>query len=506
METDQRNYSHLLKLSRDIRMLTGINSILNWDQETYMPEDAASIRAEQLKVLEGLLHEKETGRKYTNALSKLIDLKTGKVLSKKISEPQKAALREWRRDYLIAKALPKRFVEDFTKLTSQALHAWHHAKKQDAFQQFAPFLDRIVVMLRKKADYLGYKKHPYDALLNLYEPEMSVAEISPLFAHLRKEITTLLKTIMAKQKVDDSFLKGNFDQEKQMKFGHLILKTINYDLAKGRLDISGHPFSSSSHPTDSRITTRINSHELISNIRSVLHEAGHAFYEMGLPVEHYGSPLCQAISMGMHESQSRWWETRIGLCKGFWEYFLPLLKNQFKGKFDQVTTDQFHRAINKVEPTLIRVEADELTYSLHVILRYELELALIEGSLKVRDLPAAWNAKMKELLGVVPQNNAEGCLQDIHWSMGALGYFPTYTLGNMYGAHMFGAFAQKHPDWEKRIAKGEFQFIKDWLTEAVHQHGRRYTSPELLQKVSGKPFTAEAYTTYLKDKYSKLCR
>lgn len=504
MEQAQKDYNNLHKISRHARVLSGIASVLDWDQETYMPIGGAEIRSSQLETLAGVIHSERTGRKFANALSKLIDIPTGKIKSKGLSASQTAALREWRSDFIKDTALPKKFVEDFAKLTSQAIVAWRDAKKSSTFLHFAPFLDKIISMSRKKADLLGYKDHPYDALLDHYEPNTTTKEISTLFASLKKGIVSLLQQIQKSKQVDDSALHGNFAHEKQLDFGRRLLGDMGYDMKHGRLDLSTHPFSSSSHPSDSRVTTRIHPTSLISNISVVLHEGGHALYEMGLPKEHYGSPLGDAISLGMHESQSRWWETYIGQSKPFWKHYLPLLKHQFPGKLDSIDLDLFYRAINKVEPSFIRVEADEVTYTLHVILRFEMERDLIEGSLSVRDIPKVWNAKMKELLNITPSKDSEGCLQDVHWSMGGIGYFPTYTLGNLYAAHFFEAFAKEHPDWEKRVAKGELTFIKGWLNEAIHRHGRQYSSPELLKKVTGKQFSADAYIKYLTTKYKGI--
>lgn len=504
MDAQQKQYDKLHAISRSARTLEGISSLLDWDHETYMPADATNIRGDQLKEMAGLIHQKKTSRQFVNALGKLIDIDSGHVIAQQLPDQKKAALREWRRDYMIAKALPKRFVGDFAKLTSQAISVWRYAKTNDAFKQFAPYLEKIVNMARRKADYLKYKEHPYDALLDLYEPHLTTNEVAALFGNLRQSISPLLKRILAAKQLDNSFLFGEFPQEQQLQFGHQILKTMHYDLAKGRLDLSAHPFSSAAHPTDSRITTRIHPTSLMSNIFAVIHEAGHALYEMGLPVEEYGTPLGDARSLGVHESQSRFWETLIGHSKPFWKHFLPLLQQQFNGKLDHVTLETFHKAINRVSPSLIRIEADETTYPFHVILRFELERSLIEGSLKVRQLPEAWNAKMQELLHVAPKTNKEGCLQDIHWSMGAFGYFPTYALGTMYAAHLFTAFAKKHPDWEQRVANGELGFIKEWLSHAVYQHGKRYSSKELMEKATGKPFTADAFVEYLTKKYSEL--
>lgn len=503
MSTPEKDYAKLHEISRNARTLAGVASLLEWDQETHMPPDGAAIRAEQLKTLAGIVHKEKTSKKFQQALNKLIDLKTGKVVDG-LNAPQKAALREWRRDFLKDTALPTKFVKDFAKLSSQAQLVWRDAKKENAFHRFAPFLDKIVAMNRKKAEYLGYKNHPYDALLDLYEPEATAEEVGMLFQHLKDAIMDLLKKITSAKQVDDSFLKGNFEKNQQIELGIKVLQDMGYDLKKGRLDISAHPFSSACHPTDSRVTTRIHLDSPISNISVVLHEGGHGMYEMGLPQEHYGSPLGESISLGIHESQSRWWETRIGQSKAFWSYFLPILKEKFKGKFESVTLDQVYKAINKVEPSFIRVEADEVTYPLHVILRFELEKALIEGSLKVRDLPVAWNKKMEELLGIVPPTNREGCLQDIHWSMGSMGYFPTYSLGNMYAGQLFEKFSLDHPDWEKKVSQGNFAFIKEWLSQNIYQHGRRFTPKELIQHVTGKPFTAQPYIEYLNKKYKEI--
>ena len=500
MRNHQEDYSDLHKVSREIRILDGIHSLLDWDQETYMPSGAAPIRAEQFKTLAEIIHKKKTSGPFLKTLSKLVDLKTGKMIAKGLSAAQTAALSEWHRDYKKEKVLPKSFVSNWAQLTSQGVHAWRHAKEQDAFNQFSPYLEKIVGLARKKAEYLGYKSHPYDALLDLYEPGTTYKDLSILFKHLRTELTALLKKIKAQKPVDDSFLFGTFPKEQQLEFGHALLTALGYSSDHGRLDLSSHPFSSAAHPSDSRITTRIHPNSLMSNISAVMHEAGHALYEMGLPQEQYGTPLGDAISLGMHESQSRWWETRIGHSKPFWKHFLPVLKQHFK-TLDDIKLDTFYHALNKVKPGLIRIEADEVTYCLHVILRFELEYALIDGSLKVRDLPEAWNAKMKELLGVVPSNNREGCLQDIHWSMGAIGYFPTYALGNLYAAQLFAAFTKEHADWESRVAKGELLFIKDWLSKAVYQHGRRYSSQELIQLVTKKPISANDYIDYLNNKY-----
>lgn len=492
-------YETLKKLSLNTKRLKGILSLIQWDQETYMPKGASAIRGEEIETLSGIIHREETSKKFGSALSKLIDLKTGDYLQKDIKPEQKAALREWRRDFIQATALPDSFVKAFARLTSEGMIIWQEAKKTNNFKLFLPHLEKVIEMSRKKADLLGYKDHPYDALLDQFEPEMTTKEVSTLFADLRVSLTDLLKRIMKKKEVDDSFLWGKFSHEKQMAFNEILMDALCYDRNRGRLDLAEHPFSSSSHPTDCRITTRIHLPYLMSNIRSVMHEVGHALYEMGLPHDAFGTPLGESVSLGIHESQSRWWETRIGLSKAFWKTYLPPLKEHFKGKLNGVSLDTFARGINKVHPSMIRVEADEVTYSLHVILRFELEKALIEGSLKCKDIPDAWNSKMQEMLGITPKNDAEGCLQDVHWSMGAIGYFPTYSLGNLYMAQFFEAFEKEFPTWESRM--NDLSYMKDWLATNIHRHGRRYSGKELVKRVTGKKFSAAPFVSYLEKKF-----
>jgi len=468
-----------------------------------MPPKGNLVRADQIEVMASLSHSERTSKKFEQALAKLIDLDSGKIKAEGLSVLQKAALREWRRDFVKAIALPNAFVKSFARLTSEALTVWAQARKQNRFSDFAPYLEKIVEMNQQKTELLGYQHHPYDALLDNYEPNTTTAQIETLFKKLKKEITTLLHKILEHKQVDDRCLHGKFSTEKQLKFGRDLLNAMGYDLEKGRLDLSNHPFSMALHPSDSRVTTRIHRTSIFDSLSAVLHEGGHSLYEMGLMPEYYGSPLCEAVSLGIHESQSRLWETRIGQSKAFWKHFLPLLKKEFK-TLEKVSLEQFYRAINKVSPTFIRVEADEVTYSLHVILRFELEKRLIEGSLKVSEIPEAWNQRMQESLGITPENDREGCLQDIHWSMGSFGYFPTYTLGNLYAAHFFEAFEKAFPTWRERVAKGDLLFIKEWLQENIHRHGRLYGSHELVKRIDGKKLSERSYIDYLTTKYGEI--
>jgi len=504
MDQDQKNYQHLLQVSRETQNLKGITSVLEWDRETYMPKGASLVRAEQLGLMASLVHRSQIGKPFLSALSKLIDIESGKLIAKGLSEAQKSAALEWRRQYLEDIKLPEKFVKAFTKLTSEAIHEWAIAKKNNQFPAFSPYLERIVDMVRERAELLGYKKHPYDALLNEYEPYATTQEITGLFATLKPAIARLLKKIQNAPQVENRFLQQKISQPKQMQMALEITDGVGYDRNYGRIDLSAHPFSMSIHPHDSRITTRVNPKAIMENISACLHEFGHSLYEMNMSPEHFGSPLGQHASLGIHESQSRWWETRIGQNKSFWSHFFPKLQKRLKGQWQEISLNDFYRAINRVEPSFIRVEADEVTYTLHVILRFELECALVEGTLRPQDLPEAWGDKMHQYLGITPPSDAEGCLQDVHWSMGGFGYFPTYSLGNLYASHFFTAFEKTHPAWEKKISKGEFAFMRNWLKEEIHQYGRQYTATELAKKVTGKPLSSDAYIHYLQTKYEGI--
>ena len=496
-------YQELWNQSIRVENLSGIASLLDWDQEIYMPEGGAEYRAEQQKTLAGIIHEEKTGAAFSTPLSKLIDLKTGKLLTKALTKKQESAVREWHRDYKIETALPKTFVENFAKLTSEAVTVWRHARINKDFKLFLPYLKKVIEATKQKAEYLGYENHPYDALIDLYDPGLTTAQASSIFKPLKKEVASLLKQITKMTEIDDKPIYAPISKDKQLEFSKKLLKKIGYNFKYGRIDLSTHPFSSGNHPTDSRITTRLNLCNIFSCLSTVLHEAGHSLYAMGLSKKHYGSPLGQSISMGIHESQSRLWETRIGLSLPFVRYILPMLQKDL-GCFNDLDPETLYRAINKVEPSFIRVEADEVTYPLHIILRFELEVALIEGSLDVNELPEAWNQKMKEFFGIIPPDNAKGVLQDIHWAMGGFGYFPTYSFGNLYAAELFNQLIKEYADWDIQITKGNFSFIRNFLHANVYQYGRQYRGPELIKKITGSEFSSDAYIKYLKEKYSKI--
>lgn len=484
-------YAINLKAAR----LRGVMALLGWDKETYIPEGAHDNRSEQIRIMAGLLHEMVTNETYKKALSKVIDLKTGKVKGKPSKDDAINFIR-LREDFIRDTALPVSFVEESAKLTSDANEVWKKAREKKQFKLFEPYLDQIIKMNQQKAKYLGYKEHPYDALLNLYEPGMTTEELKKLFNPLKKTLKELLQKLTRKK---PTLPFKTYSKDLQLSIAEELLIKLPYDLNYGRLDLSTHPFSTAQHPTDSRITTRLHANDPLSNLLTTLHEAGHGLYEMGLDPKHFGTPLCEAVSLGVHESQSRWWETRIGLSKPFWKGFTPILhKNNI---LKDVKHEAIYDYVNYVEPSFIRVEADEVTYPLHVILRFELEVELMEGKIKAKQVPARWNELMKELLGITPENDALGCLQDVHWSIGAMGYFPTYLLGNLFAAQFFETFEKKHPDWQNRVEKLDLKFIVDWLKANIHRHGRRYQSKELIKKVTGKAFSPEPFVKYLTHKH-----
>lgn len=496
----EKSYRALYLHSKKIHTLHSALALLHWDQETYMPKGAIHARSEQIAELSHIIHRYRTNSSFKNPLEKLIDLESAEYLVKGLSRQEKICLREWRREFLRATRLPASFVKEFSELTSQATNIWAHAKKSSSFQLFAPFLEKIVDFNQKKAELLGYEDHPYDALLYSHEPSIGTKRVEALFEALEKELKTILSKITNSPSFETSFLKKKVSDQKQLEIGEMLLSKLPLNPHHSRLDRSIHPFSTAMHPSDSRITTRFISDRFLSNIFAILHEAGHSLYEMGLPSRHFGTPLAEAVSLSIHESQSRWWETLVGQSFAFWQFFYPLLQKKLP-HLEKISLTHFYRAIHEVRPSLIRIEADEVTYCLHVILRFDIEKRLMKKELKVSEIPEAWNAKIQDLLGISPSNDQEGCLQDIHWSLGEFGYFPTYALGNLFAAQFFQSFAKEEPKWEEEISNGKFAPMKKWLEEKIHSQGKSYDAQQLVEKVTGKPLEIAPYCTYLKEKY-----
>ena len=455
---------------------------------------------EQIELIEGLHHKTKTGSRFESALAKLIAIDTGEIVGKDLTGEQIAALRVWRLEYLDDLKLPNAFVKESAKTVSKAKNAWIEAKQKNNYATFAPHLKKVVEQARKKADYLGYKEHPYDALLGIHEPGMTARRLRELFAEL-KPFLTQMTSRLSNRKVDTSCLRGPYPLEKQEKFCHFILKTIGVDPDSTRLDMSEHPFCIGLHPHDVRITMHASTTNLFMAPSAVLHEGGHALYDLGLPAEHFGSPLAECSSIGIHESQSRFFETYIGQGLPFWKHAYPELQKTFPSQLGNTPLDTFYEAINDVRPSLIRVFSDEVSYILHVILRFEIELGFLEGSIDVDDLPRIWNEKMEESLGITPPTDAEGCLQDVHWSCGYFGYFPTYALGNIYAGQIFVALKKALPDWAEHVAQGNLAPIVTYLRENIHKHGHRYSALELIERLSGDTLTSKPYMDYLTEKY-----
>ncbi|CAA9584130.1 MAG: Thermostable carboxypeptidase 1 [uncultured Truepera sp.] len=475
--------------------LAQAQAVLSWDENVYLPEGAAPARGQQLATLSRVIHERATDPKIGGWLD---------ALGEPSSADEAALARVARREYRLSTKLPGDFVEDFTRIRSAAQAAWVGARAASDFSQFAPHLEKIVALNLRQADYLGYDTHPYDALHDLYEMGSTTEKVRAVFADLRDATVPLVRDIAEGRDVSDAPLRQVFSEPEQEAFAVKMVEAFGYSFRHGRLDRTVHPFATSFSKYDVRITTRYDPNFLSPALFGTLHEAGHAMYEQGISSSFDRSPLGAAVSLGIHESQSRMWENLVGRSYGFWRWAYPQVQETFPAQLGNVPLDDFYAAINKVAPSFIRVEADEVTYNLHVMVRFELELALLEGSLKISELPEAWNAKYGEYLGITPPNDAEGCLQDIHWSLGMMGYFPTYTLGNIMSVQLFEAAASAVPTLGADIEGGRFDGLLGWLRENVHQHGSRFEPAELLRRATGSDLDAGPYVAYLNRKFRAL--
>lgn len=504
LETLEPLRRHLLPIAH----LNSAASVLSWDQETYMPAGGGEARADQLATLHGLAHERLTSPETEALLGKWLDLKTGALLDAREDaweHPTRAFLRETWRDYTKAKQLPNEFVRRLGRTCSLAQQVWAEAKKRDDFARFLPHLKAVVALKKEEARYRGPVATPYDALLDLYEPGATVRRLTPLFAALKARLVPLLERVVrSPAKPDPAILTRGYNADRQLAFGKMVLAAMGYDMTRGRLDLSAHPFTTSFHPTDVRVTTRVSDQDVTGSLFSCIHEGGHGLYDQGLPAAHYGTPLGEAISLGIHESQSRLWENCVGRSRPFWRHFYPLLQNSFPEQLRDVPLEAFYAAVNAVAPSFIRTEADELTYNLHIMVRFEIELDLMEDRTRVEDLPQIWRDKMRSYLGIVPPTDRDGVLQDVHWSLGAVGYFPTYTLGNLYATQLFNQATRDIPDLLARIEDGNLLPLKSWLNERIHRWGRAYTADELARQVTGEPLNPDHFTSYLERKYGEI--
>lgn len=489
----------------DIANLEQAASILSWDRETQMPAGAAGARAEQLTTLAKLIH-----RHVTDAgLSELLSASKHQLGTSGSSEhalsDDEALLDVTDRLISHTQKLPDTFVETWTRAGNVSHHAWIDARKNNDFAAFAPHLETMVDLSRRRADYLGYDDHPYDALHDLYERDSSTAVLKSVFAQLRDDTKVLLGNIVSSATTASAdLLHQPFAEDSQKAFALDMATRFGYDLNRGRLDQAVHPFATSFSSNDVRITTRYDPNFLSSALFGVLHESGHAMYEQGIAASLQRTPLASGASLGIHESQSRLWENLVGRSKAFWEGAYGLLQETFSKQLADVSLADFYQAINVVSPSLIRVEADEVTYNLHIMVRFELELELIEGTLAAKDLPDAWNAKYQDYLGITPSDDTRGCLQDIHWSAGSFGYFPTYSLGNLMSVQLFNAATAAHPDIEDDIRHLRFDRLLTWLRDNVHAHGSKYPPQVLLEQATGERLDAAPYVRYLNQKYADL--
>jgi carboxypeptidase Taq len=499
--TAEQAYASLLGRVKEWSLLSSCASVLGWDERTYMPHQGSAHRAEQMALLARLTHEMLTAPQ----LGALLDEVERSVLVQDQDAEAAVNAREIRRVHDRAAKLPAELVEELARVTTRAQQVWQEARHDNDFKAFVPWLEKIVGLKRDEAQAVGFTQSPYDALLDEYEPGATSAEITRIFADLRTDLVPLNQAILASGRhARIEILEREFPIEEQRKFGEAAAAAIGFEFDAGRLDETTHPFCSGMGPGDCRITTRYNPRHFNDAFFGILHEAGHGIYEQGLDPAQFGTPLGSPASLGVHESQSRLWENQVGRSRAFWECFFPRAQQAFPQALGSVGLDEFYFAINNVKPSYIRVEADEATYNLHIILRFELEQSLIHGDLKPSDVPGAWDELFEKSFQLRPPTNALGCLQDIHWSMGGLGYFPTYTLGNLLAAHFMQRASADLGGLDADFRRGQFGKLKHWLNENIHRAGQRFRAGELCQKLTGQPLSHRPFMKYLRDKYAPL--
>lgn len=490
-------YEQYLHQTQKAADLYNASAVLQWDQETYMPPKGAEARGRQLATLASTAHSWLTNDDYGALVKRLSE-------AQDLSEEEAANVRLSLEDYEKGRKLSSEFVETLAMQQSASFQAWIEARETGDYTHYAPELEKMIALKKQQADIIGYSTHPYDALLDDYEKGVTVAFLDPIFQTVQEALPPLLKRIKDATGVDDSFFRKHYQKDAQWAFSMEVLAAMGYDFDAGRQDISEHPFSTSFAPTDVRVTTRVDEKNVASLLWSSIHEGGHALYEQGLPMMHYGLPLAQAASLSIHESQSRMWENNVGRSRAFWEHYFPKIQSRFGDQLKDCSPETWYRGANKVEASLIRTEADELTYHFHVLIRYEIEKALLDGSLKSADVREAWNAGYENHLGITPPDDKQGVLQDVHWSHGSFGYFPTYSLGSFYAAQFFEKATQELPMLEEDISHGKYADLLSWLRENIHRHGRRYRSEELCERITGGRLDFSAFMRYAEAKYAGI--
>jgi carboxypeptidase Taq len=497
MQQKLAELKHSLGQVMDLEKVLGV---LGWDQQTYMPPGGAEDRGYHMATIGSLMHKMFT----TDEVGKLLEELKPYAEQFDPDSDDARLIRVTSQKYHKKVRVPYEWVGEFAQVTTLAHRDWEQARADNDFEKFRPSLERIVELRRRFASFFAPYEHVYDPLLDEFEPGLKTAQVKSIFETLRPQQVELVQAINERPQVDDSFLHQHFDPQTQWDFGVEAITKMGYDWKHGRQDKAAHPFTTHFGIGDVRITTRIMPDYLGSAFFSTAHECGHALYEMGVDPKLARTPLAEGASMALHESQSRLWENLVGRSYPFWEHFYPRLQELFPTQMGNVSLEKFYKGINKVKPSLIRVEADEATYNLHIMLRLELEIALMEGSLEVRDLPEAWNARMRDYLGLTPPNNAMGVLQDVHWSSGYIGYFPTYALGNLVSLQLWEVIKRDIPELDDQIRQGQFGNLLGWLRENIHRHGQKFEPQELVQRVSGSKIDSAPYMRYLTEKYSHI--
>ena len=483
-----------------IRDLEAAASLLNWDQTTYMPTGGAYARGRQIATLKEFAHEKFTDPSIGQLLEDLQHYEN----SLPYDSTEASLIRVTRRDYDRAIRVPSEFMAQFCKHQATAYEAWVKAKSVKNFSLVQPYLEKTLDLSRELANFFPYE-HIADPLIDFVDEGMTVSILRPLFNQLRQKLLPIVEAITSAPTIDDFCLYQHYPKEHQLNFGHTVIERIGFDFQRGRQDETPHPFTSSFSIGDVRITTRVYEENFTEALFSTVHEVGHALYEQGIALELEGTPLAEGTSSGIHESQSRLWENMVGRSRGFWECFYPQLQGIFLKQLGCVSLPEFYRAINKVAKSSIRTDADEVTYNLHVMIRFDLELAMLEGQLAVRDLPEAWNERYKSDLGIIPADDSEGVMQDVHWYGEMIGgMFQGYTLGNLIAAQIYQAAVKFNPEITVAVERGNFNLLHKWLKQNIYQHGRKYTANELIQRVTGQPLSIEPFISYIQDKYSDI--
>ena len=502
MSRTQELYQELVGDLKTVSLLGSCAEVLSWDEQTYLPAGGAEHRANQLSLLAGMTHERATAPRIGELLSELES-------ADDLGEPESAPtvnVREARRDFDRATKLPRALVEELSRVASLSQQAWVEARRNADFAEFRSWLEKTVTLKREEAAAIGYGDGvPYDALLDQFEPRATADDIERVFTPLREELVRLVAEIADSGiQPDVSILGRRFPIEAQSEFGTLAASRIGFCFEDGRLDVAAHPFCSGFGPGDCRLTTRYDEHHFPGAFFGTLHEAGHGIYEQGLDRDTYGTPIGETVSLGIHESQSRMWENLVGRSRAFWRHFFEPAQQAFPDSLGDISIDGFYAAINDVRPSFIRVEADEVTYNLHIMLRFEMEQLLMTGDLKPADVPGVWNEKFSDYFGLTPEDDAQGCLQDIHWSAGLLGYFPTYALGNMFASQFFEAARRDLGDLDEQFARGEFEPLKTWLNQRIHLRGKQLSANQLVEEVTGQSLSHEPLVNHLRTKFGAL--